>query len=82
MPTTFIHKKRNRGYATKALSLSIKWYEKRPINKILITCYSYNEASKKVILNNGGVFEKVTSDKQGNKIINRYLININDDTLS
>ena len=53
-----------------------------PINKILITCYSDNEASKKVILNNGGIFEKATPDKQSNKIINRYLININDDTLS
>ena len=79
----YIHpQKRNRGYATKALSLAIKWYKKRPINKILITCYSDNEASKKVILNNGGVFKKVTPDKQSNKIINRYLININDNTLS
>lgn len=75
----YIHPlKRNRGYATKALSLAIKWYKKMPINKILITCYSDNEASKKVILNNGGVFEKATPDKQSNKIINRYLININE----
>ena len=74
----YIHpQKRNRGYATKALSLAIKWYKKMPINKILITCYSDNEASKKVILNNGGVFEKAIPDKQGNKIINRYLITIN-----
>ena len=78
----YIHpQKRNRGYATKALSLAIKWYKKMPINKILITCYSDNEASKKVILNNGGVFEKATPDKQSNKIINRYLININNDNL-
>ena len=73
----FIPKKRNRGYATKTLSLAIKWYKKMPINKILITCYSDNEASKKVILNNGGVFEKAIPDKQSNKIINRYLITIN-----
>ena len=79
----YIHpQKRNRGYATKALSLAIKWYKKRPINKILITCYSDNEASKKVILNNGGVFEKATQDKQSNKTINRYLISIKDDKLS
>lgn len=79
----YIHpQKRNRGYATKALSLAIKWYRKMPINKILITCYSDNEASKKVILNNGGVFEKATQDKQSNKTINRYLISIKDDKLS
>lgn len=79
----YIHpQKRNRGYATKALSLAIKWYKKMPINKMLITCYSDNEASKKVILNNGGVFEKATQDKQSNKTINRYLISIKDDKLS
>ncbi len=56
----YIHPlKRNNGYATKALSLAIKWYKKRPINKILITCYSDNEASKKVILKNGGQFKKM-----------------------
>ena len=75
------HQKRNRGYATKALSLAIKWYKKMPINKILITCYSDNEASKKVILKNGGILEKATPDKQSNKTINRYLININNDNL-
>ena len=75
----YIHpQKRNKGYATKALSLAIKWYKKMPINKILITCYSDNEASKKVILNNGGVFEKSTQDKNSNKIIDRYLIDISD----
>lgn len=79
----YIHpQKRNRGYATKALNLAIKWYKKMPINKILITCYSDNEASKKVILNNGGIFEKSVQDKKSNKIINRYLIDINDDALS
>ena len=75
----YIHPlKRKRGYATKALACAIKWYKKMPINKILITCYSDNEGSKKVILNNGGVFEKSVIDKRSNKVINRYLININD----
>ena len=79
----YIHPlKRKKGYATKALDLAIKWYKKMPINKILITCYSDNEASKKIILNNGGVFEKATQDKQSNKTINRYLISIKDDKLS
>ena len=75
----YIHpKKRKKGYATKALNLAIKWYKKMPINKILITCYSDNEASKKVILNNGGVLEKTVQDKQSGKTINRYLIDISD----
>ena len=75
----YIHPlKRKKGYATKALDLAIKWYKKMPINKILITCYSDNKGSKKVILNNGGILEKTVTDKQNNKIINRYLINISD----
>ena len=49
-----------------------------PINKILITCYSNNEASKKVILKNGGILEKCVIDKQSDKMINRYFIKIND----
>lgn len=74
----YIHPlKRNNGYATKALKLAQKWYKKRNINRVLITCYSDNEASKKVILNNGGIFEKGVPDKQSGKIINRYCINTN-----
>lgn len=74
----YIHpQKRGKGYATNALKLAIKWYKKRAINKILITCYSDNEASKKVILKNGGIFEKRVPDSRSNKTINRYLININ-----
>ena len=73
----YIHpQKRRKGYATKTLRLDIKWYKKRSVNKILITCYSDNEGSKQVILNNGGVFEKSVFDKRSNKIINRYIINI------
>lgn len=78
----YIHPlKRNNGYATKALSLAIKWYKKRPINKILITCYSDNEASKKVILKNGGQFKKNVLDKISNKTISRYLINVSNSNL-
>ena len=74
----YIHPlKRNKGYATKALKLAKKWYQSKNINRILITCYSDNEASKKVILNNGGIFEKSVHDKQSGKIINRYCINTN-----
>lgn len=77
----YIHPlKRNKGYASKALALAIKWYKKMPINKILITCYSDNEASKKVILKNCGKFEKSVKDKISNKTINRYLIDISDTT--
>ncbi len=69
--------KRNKGYASEALHLAIAWYQKRPVNKILITCYSDNIASAKVILNNGGIFEKSVPDSRSSKMINRYWITIN-----
>lgn len=79
----YIHPlKRNKGYATKALGLAIKWYQKRNVNRILITCYSDNEASKKVILKNGGVLEKSVLDNQSNKEINRYLIKKDNNSLT
>lgn len=70
---------RNRGYATKVLQLAKKKYFKKFVNKILITCYEDNEASKKVILNNNGIFEKNVKDEISNKNISRYIITIRDD---
>lgn len=71
----YIHPlKRNMGYATKALSLAIKWYKNKSVDKILVTCFNDNEPSKKVILKNGGIFEKSVLDKFSGKTINRYLI--------
>lgn len=40
---------RNKGYATKALSLALKKYYDNCAKKILITCYTNNIASSKVI---------------------------------
>lgn len=68
---------RNKGYATIALNLALNKYKKNKINNILITCLKENEFSKKVILNNGGIFEKEFLDKITNKIIERYWINLN-----
>ena len=67
---------RNKNYATIALNLIIKKYKKTNINKILITCLEDNEASKKVILKNNGVFEQTVFNKVINKKISRYIITI------
>ena len=72
---------RNRGYATNALRLAKKKYYNKHINKILITCYNDNEASKKVILKNDGVFEKDIYDEKTGKTISRYYITIRNDNI-
>ena len=44
------------------------------IDKVLITCYKGNEASEKVILNNGGIFEKEVENE--GSLYKRFWINI------
>lgn len=65
---------RNKGYAAESLKLALKIYQKHNINEVLITCLSDNIASKKVIIKNGGVFEKRFFEKSFNSYIDRYWI--------
>lgn len=65
---------RNKGYATKALSLALKKYYNMHIDRILIACFSDNIASSKVIEKNGGILECKYFDKLTNKYISRYWI--------
>lgn len=48
---------RNKGYAKEMLRLNLKNCKDRNINKAMVTCHSWNIASEKAILANGGVFE-------------------------
>ena len=65
---------RGKGYAKEMLRLNIHNAKSMEIKKLLITCNIKNEASKKVILANGGTFEK-TIDVDGS-IIERYWITV------
>ncbi len=49
---------RGRGYGKEMLRLSLQKCRERNMDKVLITCSRTNPASEKVILANGGVFEK------------------------
>lgn len=63
---------RKKGYGTKMLELLKEEAKKMEIKELLITCYSDNFGSQKVITNNGGVFiGEVTDD---NKITYKYII--------
>lgn len=69
--------KRNKGYASHALSLAIEKYKQNNVDRILITCYSDNIASKRVIEKNGGVLEKEVHDEKSGKKISRYYVDVN-----
>lgn len=49
---------RGKGYAKEMLRLNIQNAKSMGIEKLLITCDVENEASRKTILANGGVYEK------------------------
>lgn len=49
---------RGNGYANEMLRLNLKNCKHRNLEKIMVTCSRENIASEKVILANGGVFEK------------------------
>lgn len=65
---------RQKGYGTQMLALCLKPIQTFGLHKILVTCQSTNEASKKIILKNGGVFESIVNDRD-NKI-ERYWITL------
>ncbi len=65
---------RRKGYATKMLSLALDYVRDAcNLKAVLITCDQANEASKKTIIKNGGVYEKTIHDhKHG--IVEHYWV--------
>ena len=49
---------RNKGYAKELLRLNLQNCRERGLDKVMVTCSRENIASEKVIVSNGGVFEK------------------------
>lgn len=63
------------GYATQILSLALEQAKYLNLEKVLLVCNSINTASKKVIINNGGINDEDFIDEQNN-ILKRYWIEI------
>lgn len=66
---------RKKGYATEMIRLALEECEKLGIKRVLIVCYKDNIASKKSIINNGGVLENEILNENG-KIDQRYWISL------
>ena len=50
---------RRKGYATQMLAKALEYCKNEVgLDKVMIGCYKSNEASRKTILNAGGVLEK------------------------
>ncbi|MBI9010342.1 MAG: GNAT family N-acetyltransferase [Tenericutes bacterium] len=60
---------RRKGYATEALKEALIIANELDISPVIIKCLKINEASRKVILNNGGIFvEEITDDGEENLV--------------
>ncbi len=56
--------KRNQGYATAALNMLLSIIRSFGLDRVLLTCDIDNEASKRVIIKNGGRFERRNDTKE------------------
>jgi len=69
---------RNKGLGTKMLNLCLEEAKELNLEKVLITCFTDNPASAKVIEKNGGVLESIESSPRNGKATKRYWITLTD----
>lgn len=67
---------RRKGYATQMLSLVLPECSRLGINDVLVCCLADNEASRRTILDNGGVYETKVFEPDSQSWIERYWIHL------
>ena len=67
---------RRRGYASQMLSMALPKCRELGLDRVLITCDSGNEGSRRTILKNGGVFESVVFEPDEGVELERYWIDL------
>ena len=67
---------RRKGYATQMLSLALPKCRRLGVYDVLVCCLADNEASRRTILNNGGVFESKVFEPSDSLWIERYWIHL------
>ena len=71
---------RRKGYATQMLKLVLPECRKLGIDHVLVCCVRGNEGSRKTILNNGGIYESTVYQKERDITLERYWINLSEET--
>lgn len=69
---------RRKGYAKWMLKTVLPYCKQLGINRVLITCLESNEASRKTILSQNGIFERTTYLKEEDETLERYWIDLGD----
>ena len=65
---------RRKGYGNLIVSLALEECRKLGIDKVLMTCDKSNVASRRTIINNGGILENEVSD--GGEVVQRFWIDL------
>lgn len=67
---------RRNGYAKKMLKMTLPFCKQLGLKKVLISCIDGNIASEKTILANGGVYESMVNEPNGNRDLKRFWIKL------
>ena len=69
---------RRKGYAVLMLRMALPKCKELGIEKVLITCISGNEGSKRTILKNGGIYESTVYEPDEDVYLERYWIDLSE----
>ena len=67
---------RRKGYATRMLRDTLPFCRSIGLEKVLISCIDTNEASRRTILANGGVYESTVFEPESERDLERYWITL------
>ena len=67
---------RRRGYAKRMLAMALDEARMLGLERVMISCSVENEASRRTILSNGGVFESTVLDETDGELLERYWIEL------
>ena len=67
---------RRRGYAKRMLAMALDEARMLGLERVMISCSVENEASRRTILANGGVFDSTVLDETDGELLERYWIEL------
>ena len=67
---------RRRGYASRMLQEVLPYCRTLGLDKVMVTCLTDNEGSRRTILKNGGVYEYTVHEPEENVDLERYWITL------
>ncbi len=67
---------RRKGYAKRMLAMALDEARKLGLERVMISCFVENEASRRTILANGGEFDSTVLDETDGELLERYWIEL------